>query len=34
MSKKNKIKNHNFEEVTEIFRIAYNKAATKILEIY
>ena len=34
MSKKNKIKNHNFEEITEIFRFASNKAATKILEIY
>ena len=34
MSKKNKIKNHNFEEITEIFRFASNKAANKILEIY
>ena len=34
MSKKNKIKNHNFTEITEIFRFASNKAATKILEIY
>ena len=34
MSKKNKIKNHNFEEITEIFRFASNKAASKILEIY
>ena len=34
MSKKNTIKNHNFEEITEIFRFASNKAASKILEIY
>ena len=34
MSKKNKIKNHNFAEITEIFRFASNKAASKILEIY
>ena len=34
MSKRNTIKNHNFEEITEIFRFASNKAASKILEIY
>ena len=34
MPKKNTIKNHNFEEITEIFRFASNKAASKILEIY
>ena len=34
MSKKNKIKKHNFAEITEIFRFASSKAATKILEIY
>ena len=34
MSKKNKIKNHTFTEITEIFRFASNKAASKILEIY
>ena len=34
MSKKNKIKNHNYAEIAEIFRFASNKAATKILEIY
>ena len=34
MSKKTKIKNHNFEEITEIFRYASSKAASKVLEIY
>ena len=34
MPKKNTIKNYNFEEITEIFRFASNKAASKILEIY
>ena len=34
MSKKNTIKDQNFAEITEIFRFASNKAASKILEIY
>ena len=34
MPKKNTLKNHNFEEITEIFRYASSKAASKVLEIY
>ena len=34
MSKKTKIRNHNFEEIIEIFRYASSKAASKVLEIY